>query len=245
MVAPTDAHRPFPPTRYSAIAALGAPEAETRERAQALVAEIYWRPVYTYLRLRWRRDPEEAADLTQGFFLAALEREFLAGYDPTRARFRTFLRTCLDRHVQRADQARDRQKRGGDRDHLSLDFAAAEALLPRADAGSNPDALFDREWVRALMECALEGLRMECERRDRSLDYRLFVRLELAENEEARPTYRELATLEQETETTVTNRLAAARREFRRILLERLRALTGSEPEFREEARSLLGLEFE
>lgn len=243
MAAPTDASRPFPPTRLSAVAALRAPEKETRERAQTLIAETYWRPVYAYLRLRWRRDPDESADLTQEFFLAALEREFLAGYDPARARFRTFLRLCLDRHVQRSDQARSRLKRGGGQERLVLDFAAAEALLPLADAASDPSALFDREWVRALLEQALGQLRSDREARDRSLDYRLFVRFELAESGEARPTYRELASLEGVSETTVTNRLAVARREFRRILLERLRALTGSEAEFREEARSLLGVE--
>ena len=41
----------------------------------------------------------------------------------------------------------------------------------------------------------------------------------------------------------VTNYLAYARREFRRIVLELLREMTGSEEEFRREARSLLGVE--
>ena len=41
----------------------------------------------------------------------------------------------------------------------------------------------------------------------------------------------------------MTNHLAYARREFRRIALERLREMTGSEEEFRREARALLGVE--
>ncbi|MGH9580978.1 MAG: RNA polymerase sigma factor [Terriglobales bacterium] len=45
--------------------------------------------------------------------------------------------------------------------------------------------------------------------------------------------------------TDVTNHLAWARREFRRIALERLRAMTASEEEFRREARALLGVETE
>jgi RNA polymerase sigma factor (sigma-70 family) len=239
-----DAPRPFPPTRYSAIADLRAADPGDRERARTTLAETYWKPVYSYLRLRWRRDPDDAADLTQSFFLAALEKEFLAGYDPTRARFRTFLRTCLDRHVQHADESHGRLKRGGGVEHLSLDFAAAEATLPTvADPSPSPDSLFDREWLRALMEEALRRLREECDTRDRSLDYRLFVCVELADDAVPRPTYRELAAAEGVTEVTVTNRLAAARRDFRRILLEQLRAITGSESEFREEARALLGLE--
>ena len=42
--------------------------------------------------------------------------------------------------------------------------------------------------------------------------------------------------------TQVTNLLAWARREFQRIVLERLREITATEREFREEAKSLLGV---
>lgn len=239
-----DDPRPFPPTRYSAIAALGAAAGEERARARDLLAAAYWQPVYTHLRLRWRKSPEDAADLTQSFFLAALERDFLAGYDPARSRFRSFLRLCLDRHVQRADEAAGRQKRGGGAEHLALDFAAAEAALP-ADpaAAADLEALFDREWLRALMEQAVAALRAHCDARERSLDYRLFTRYDLAPAGEVRPSYRALAEAEGVPETTVTNRLAAARRDFRRLLLDSLRALTASEAEFREEARALLGID--
>ena len=41
----------------------------------------------------------------------------------------------------------------------------------------------------------------------------------------------------------VTNYLAYARREFRRIVLEQLREMTGSEEEFRREAHTLLGVD--
>jgi len=42
-------------------------------------------------------------------------------------------------------------------------------------------------------------------------------------------------------ETAVTNYLAWARRELRRLLLERLAELTGGERDFRREARELFG----
>lgn len=79
--------------------ALGAPDPETRSRAAAVLAATYWQPVYTYLRLRWRASPEEAEDLTQEFFDRALERGFFVCYDPARARFRTFVRVCVDRPI--------------------------------------------------------------------------------------------------------------------------------------------------
>jgi hypothetical protein len=45
------------------------------------------------------------------------------------------------------------------------------------------------------------------------------------------------------TAVQVTNELAAARRDFRRLVLDELRELTGSEAELRAEARDVLGID--
>src|SRR5207249_2255262 len=72
--------------------------ADPAARAQAYDALIrsYWRPVDDYVRMRWRRDPADAQDLTEEFFTRAFEKEYLARYGASKARFRTFLRTCLE-----------------------------------------------------------------------------------------------------------------------------------------------------
>src|SRR5438128_11279475 len=57
-----------------------------RRRALSALATAYWRPVYGYLRLHWRKPHDEAADLTQDFFAHALEKDLLARFDPARAR---------------------------------------------------------------------------------------------------------------------------------------------------------------
>ncbi|MCM2316671.1 MAG: hypothetical protein NDJ92_16105, partial [Thermoanaerobaculia bacterium] len=72
--------------------------------------------------------------------------------------------------------------------------------------------------------------------------FRVFEAFDL-EDGETRPTYRSLAAALESTETKVTNDLAAARRRFRAIVLETLREMTGSEAEFRLEARAVLGIE--
>jgi hypothetical protein len=56
-------------------------------------------------------------------------------------------------------------------------------------------------------------------------------------------TYAELAAELGVTVTDVTNYLAAARRQFRAFVLERLRELTGSDDEFRAEAKRWLGVD--
>jgi hypothetical protein len=59
---------------------------------------------------------------------------------------------------------------------------------------------------------------------------------------ESRPTYAELADTLGTSVVDLTNQLAFARREFRSIVLELLREMTASDEEFRQEARSLLGI---
>jgi hypothetical protein len=70
--------------------------------------------------------------------------------------------------------------------------------------------------------------------------FAVFERYDLSQSEE-RPTYAEIGRSLGLTATTVTNHLAAMRRQFRRIVLERLRDLTSSDAEFEAEARRLLG----
>ena len=85
---------------------------------------------------------------------------------------------------------------------------------------------------------ALERLRQECEASGKAEHYALLDAYDLGPE---RPPYAELARRSGISVTDVTNRLFRTRRELRRIVLEVLRELTGSEEEFREEARALLG----
>ena len=76
----------FPLTRWSLILAARSAEPAARQRALAILTAAYWKPVYKYIRLRWDKDNEQAKDLTQEFFFRLLEKNFLASYDPRRAR---------------------------------------------------------------------------------------------------------------------------------------------------------------
>lgn len=234
----------FPATRHSAIMALRSDDSELRRRAIDTIAQVYWRPVYAHIRLRWKRNPDDARDLTQGFFLQVLEKDFLASFDPDRARFRTFLRVCLDRFVQREDMAESRQKRGGGIDFVVLDTGEFEQSLRDTSRESSPDSRFELEWVRSLMTLATARLRDHCEANGRGLAFRAFERYDLDDPDSAaRSTYAELASELGTGADDITNQLAYARREFRGIVLELIREMTVSEDEFRDEARSLLGIE--
>jgi len=137
----------FPATRHSIVAAMRSTRPDERRSAFDTLVTAYWKPVFKYVRLKWHASPEDAADLTQGFFLRAFEKDFFAGFDPSKARFRTYLRTCLDGFVSNARKADRRLKRGGAVTLVPIDFGEAEREieLQASNAIDDFDAYFHRE----------------------------------------------------------------------------------------------------
>ena len=242
----TLAHGGFPETRHSVLVAARSGDAGERERALGTLAAAYWRPVYKFLRLRWRLEPADAEDLTQDFFARAVEKGLFERYDPARARLRTYLRTCVDSQVLNERKAAGRLKRGGGARVLSLDFGEAEDELRRLEPADpvDPDAFFEREWVRSIFSLALDRLRERCEAGGKAVHFALFRRYDVeGASAPDRPTYQQLADEHGIPATQVTNYLAAVRRMFRQAVIDLLRELSGSDAELRAEARELLGVE--
>lgn len=235
----------FPITRLSAIVAASSPDQAERTRAfEALIAG-YWMPVYKYIRLKWNKPAEDAQDLTQGFFAEAMEKRFFDRYDPSRAKFRTFLRTCLDGYVANENKAASRIKRGGGATILSLDFDGAESQLMSAaqPAASAIDEYFDQEWARSVLSLALESFRAQMITAGKLVHLRLFEQYVLEDDEQSKPSYKSLAREFNISTSDVTNYLAYSRRQFRGIVLEKLRELTATDEEYRREALALVGVE--
>jgi RNA polymerase sigma-70 factor (ECF subfamily) len=216
----------FPSTQLSLIeAAAGALPNDALERVIAL----YWKPVYAFLRFKWRLDNEAAKDLTQSFFAGILERDFLRRFDPAKAGFRTYLRMAVERFAANDYAASRRQKRGGGIEFTELDEAAA--------TDESPEDVYFREWRRQLFALAIDDVRAHCAASGRLTEWRVFEAYDLAE--EGRPSYADLARLHGVAETSVTNYLAWARRTLRAFLTARLRGVTSGERELREELRGI------
>ena len=86
-------------------------------------------------------------------------------------------------------------------------------------------------------------MREDCKNRGREIHFRLFEAYDLEDNEYGHVTYQSLAMKYDLSTATVTNYLASVRRDFRRIVLDRLRAMTADDEEYRSEARHLLGID--
>ena len=223
------------------VAAIRSPQTDVRRSAFDTLVTAYWKPVFKYVRLKWHATPEDAADLTQAFFLRAFEKDFFAGFDPSRARFRTYLRLCLDGFVSNARKADARLKRGGAVRLISIDVDEAERELRHQapNAVDDFDAYFHRECLRSLFPSAAVRLREACVARGREARVTLFEQYDLAGEDGERPTYAELARRLSLSAADVTNELAAARREFRRLVMEALREQCATDEEFEAESRAL------
>ncbi|WP_394828197.1 RNA polymerase sigma factor [Pendulispora albinea] len=237
----------FPTTQQSALFGLRSADSVERNRSLGRLARAYWKPIYKYVRLHWHKEPAEAEEITQAFFLRTIDKDTFATYEPERARFRTFVRVCVDRFVLDIARRGAAKKREGEMRALQFDFQAAEGELSSEEnlagaAALDPEKLFETEWVRHVFEMAIEALRASCIQKGKEIHFRAFELFHL--DDAARPPSYAAASAELGMSVTdLTNRLSYARREFRALVLDILRELTGSEQELRNEARAVLGLE--
>jgi RNA polymerase sigma factor (sigma-70 family) len=216
----------FPSTQLTLIeAATGGLRNEALERVIAL----YWKPVYRFIRRKFGKDNEDAKDLTQAFFASALEREFFERFDPGRASFRTYLRMAVEHFASNEHAAGKRQKRGGD--------VVFEPIEEQRSEAESPEQVFEREWQRQLFALAVDDLRTHCEQNRKRLHFQIFEAYDLSDD--GRPSYAELAARHGIPETAVTNYLAWARRTLKMFVTERMRGVTASERELREEMRRI------
>ena len=221
-------HGQFPSTQLSLLEAASAGAAVPNEALER-VSALYWKPVYRFIRVKFRKDNEDAKDLTQSFFATALQRDFFARFDPAQASFRTYLRMAVERFAATEHAAANRQKRGGD-----VEF---EPVADQAVTTESPEDLFEREWRRQLFALALDDLRAHCEAAGKQLQFEIFEAYDLASG--GRPSYSDLAARHAVAETSVTNYLAWARRMLRQFVTERLRGVTAGERDLRDELRRL------
>ena len=122
---------------------------------------IYWYPLYAYVRRRGYA-PEEAQDLTQGFFLHLLEHKTLARADPLKGKFRSFLLGSLQNYLStETDRARC-LKRGGKVEFVPLDVQDAEDRYRFEPVDAlTPEKVFAARWAMALLGEVMNRLRQE------------------------------------------------------------------------------------
>ena len=115
---------------------MAARDEEDSGRAAAALDDLcrsYWFPIYFYVRRRGY-SAEDAEDLTQGYFAALIEKDYLSDADRERGKLRSFLLVTLKHYISDEWSKASALKRGGGRPVVSID--AAKTKLPQRIAAT-------------------------------------------------------------------------------------------------------------
>ena len=158
----------FATTRWSVV--LAAKQKQDTRSAQALetLCRAYWVPLYAFVR-RQGYNPDQAGDLTQGFFTTLLERNWLAGVTRQEGRFRNFLMVAMKHYISNERAKARAIKRGGACHFMHLDIETAETRyrIEPIDR-TTPEQTFERQWALALLDQVLNSLKSEYEQKDKA-----------------------------------------------------------------------------
>ena len=131
------------------------------DEALEKLCRTYWWPLYGFVR-RSGYKPEEAQDLTQGFFALLLERRDFDMVRREKGRLRSYLLVSLKNFLGKARRRELTLKRGEGKALVPLD-----ELLERERADLEPadsltaDRIFERRWALTLLDQVLTRLESE------------------------------------------------------------------------------------
>ena len=231
------ADRRMATTRWSLVLAARQTRSEDSDRALSELCESYWYPLYAFVR-RQGHGPDDAADLTQGYFAKLLEKEYLKDVRPEIGRFRSFLFASLKHYLYNEWDRQKAQKRGGHVRQISMDTDTAErryAIEPIDRL--TPEDLFEQRWALTVLERTLQRMAAEtpADKRARFERLRPFL-----VGGDTLSTYREVAQELGMSEGGVKVAVHRLRRRFGVLLRQEIEQTVADPSEVEDEIRHLL-----
>jgi len=210
------------------------------QEALEKLCRTYWRPVYGFVR-RQGVGPEEAEDLTQGFFALLLERRDLDAVRKDKGRLRSYLLTSLKHFLTNERQRAIAIKRGEGWRLIPLD-----EVRERERAGFEPAdtstvvQIYERRWALALLEQVLRRLGEEYRSAGNVV---LFERLEaLLMDEPDRPSQGQIADELAMTENAVKQAFRRLRQRYQQLLRDEVAHTVMVPGDIEDELRHLIAV---
>ena len=136
-------------------------EGDVAEKALAELCQLYWHPLYAFLR-RNGSSPSDAEDITQGFFEQILRRRSLDRVDPEKGKLRSFLLGGIKFYAKDEYRKAVREHRKDSKFVIPIDSDLAEHRYREIpDDHSSPEALFDRQWALTLLQSSVTELEID------------------------------------------------------------------------------------
>jgi RNA polymerase sigma factor (sigma-70 family) len=215
-------------------------ESPAAQEALEKLCRTYWRPIYGFIR-RQGVDPEEAKDLTQGFFALLLERRDLDAVRQEKGRLRSYLLTSL-KHFLTNERNREMAIKRGARQHLIPleDLRDRERIGFETSETLAADQIYERRWARSVLDQVLARLEEDYRA---SGNVQLFDRLQKSLTDEPdrvspADTARELGT----TESAVRQASYRLRLRYRQLLREEIAHTVMAPRDIDDELRHLVAV---
>jgi RNA polymerase sigma factor (sigma-70 family) len=229
----------FHTTRWTIVMSAAQSQAPGEQSALAELCHNYWYPLYMFARRRGH-SPDDAQDLTQGFFLHPVEQRALTSVDPLRGKFRSLLLASFQN--DRSDQAdrASRFKRGGDKEFVGLDAEKAEELYRLEPVEClTAEKMFDARWAMTLLAEALNRLRHEYATQGKTSTFEALNVFLDPVNSKAPPSYEEVANRLQVSTGAVKTLIHRLRKRYTALLREEVGRTVSDPAEIDEEIPAL------
>jgi len=215
-------------------------ESPAAQDALEKLCRTYWRPIYSFLR-RQGFGPEEAKDITQGFFAQLLERRSLNAVRQEKGRLRSYLLGALKYFLA------DERRRA-----MAIKRGKGERLIPleelRADEGTDmepadpltPEMIYERRWALTVLECVMSRLKDEYRAAGNAALFDLLK--QLLPDEPGAPSQAEIAAHLGITENAVRQAFYRFRQRYQSLLREQIAHTVATPGDIEDELRHLIAV---
>jgi len=215
-------------------------ESPAAQEALEKLCRTYWRPLYSFVR-RQNIRPEEAQDLTQGFFALLLERRDLNAVRKEKGRLRSYLLVSLKHFLADERRRAIAIKRGKGQRLIPLEELRANerADIEPADP-LTAERIYERRWATTLLEQVLRRLKDEYRAAGNAA---LFDRLkQLLPDEPGAPSQADIAAQLGMTENAVRQAFHRFRQRYQLLLRDEIAHTVATPSDIEDELRYLVSV---
>jgi len=215
-------------------------ESPAAQEALEKLCRTYWRPIFAFLRRQGLR-PDEAEDITQGFFAELLERRSLSAVRKEKGRLRSFLLGGLKYFLANDGRRARAVKRGKGQQLISLDELRTEEHIDMEPADPmTAEMIYERRWALTVLERVLSRLKDEYLAADNAA---LFDSLkELLPDEPGAPSQAEIAARLGMTENAIRQGFYRFRQRYQSLLREEIANTVATPGDIEDELRHLIAV---
>jgi RNA polymerase sigma-70 factor (ECF subfamily) len=227
----------FHTTHWTIIMTAAQSQMEGGPAALAELCRLYWYPLFVFAR-RCGYSPDDAQDLTQGFFLQLLEHRIVARADRLKGKFRSFLLASFQNYISNEARRARCPKRGGGCEFVTLDLEWAESRYQLEPVDTlTAEKIFDARWAMTLLDRTMTLLGEEYAAEDKASTFKILKAfLDLSK---APPPYEQAADALQVGVASVKTLIHRMRKRFASVLRAEVRRTVSDPAEVDGEVHAL------